>query len=102
MIVLTALEEDYMKPTASEHGAAACLGKPHNVTYAHGDALQRFQDYRSREGSCLSGRVDISPGERRILRRGLLDVGESSLRRDAATGGRGAPPYPRSPCYGIT
>ncbi len=28
MIVLTALEEDYMKPIASEHGAAGCLGKP--------------------------------------------------------------------------
>lgn len=28
MIVLTALEEDYMKPIASEHGAADCLGKP--------------------------------------------------------------------------
>ena len=28
MIVVTALEEIYMKPIATEHGAAACLGKP--------------------------------------------------------------------------
>ncbi|MDQ2919167.1 MAG: response regulator [Verrucomicrobiota bacterium] len=28
MIVLTALEETYMRPIALEHGAAACLGKP--------------------------------------------------------------------------
>jgi DNA-binding NtrC family response regulator len=28
MIVMTALEETYMKPIAIEHGAAACLGKP--------------------------------------------------------------------------
>ena len=28
MIVITALEESYMKPISREHGAAACLGKP--------------------------------------------------------------------------
>jgi DNA-binding response OmpR family regulator len=28
MIVITALEESYMKPISQEHGAAACLGKP--------------------------------------------------------------------------
>jgi DNA-binding response OmpR family regulator len=28
MVVITALEEAYMKPIALEHGAAACLGKP--------------------------------------------------------------------------
>jgi DNA-binding response OmpR family regulator len=28
IIVVTALEETYMKPIAAEHGAAACLGKP--------------------------------------------------------------------------
>ena len=28
MIVVTALEEVYMKPIATEHGAAACVGKP--------------------------------------------------------------------------
>lgn len=28
ILVITALEETYMKPIAQEHGAAACLGKP--------------------------------------------------------------------------
>ena len=28
IIVITALEESYMKPISQEHGAAACLGKP--------------------------------------------------------------------------
>src|ERR1700686_5226975 len=28
IIVVTALEETYMKPIAAEHGAAACFGKP--------------------------------------------------------------------------
>ena len=28
MVVITALEETYMKPISMEHGAAACLGKP--------------------------------------------------------------------------
>jgi DNA-binding response OmpR family regulator len=28
IVVITALEETYMKPIALEHGAAACLGKP--------------------------------------------------------------------------
>jgi len=28
IIVITALEETYMKPISMEHGAAACLGKP--------------------------------------------------------------------------
>ena len=28
IVVITALEETYMKPIAMEHGAAACLGKP--------------------------------------------------------------------------
>ena len=28
ILVVTALEETYMKPIAAEHGAAACLGKP--------------------------------------------------------------------------
>jgi DNA-binding response OmpR family regulator len=28
MVVLTALEETYMRPIAFEHGATACLGKP--------------------------------------------------------------------------
>jgi DNA-binding response OmpR family regulator len=28
IIVVTALEETYMKPIAAQHGAAACLGKP--------------------------------------------------------------------------
>lgn len=28
IIVITALEESYMKPISKEHGAAACLGKP--------------------------------------------------------------------------
>jgi DNA-binding response OmpR family regulator len=28
IIVITALEEEYMKPISAEHGAAACLGKP--------------------------------------------------------------------------
>jgi DNA-binding response OmpR family regulator len=31
IVVVTALEETYMKPIAKEHGAAACLGKPINV-----------------------------------------------------------------------
>jgi len=31
IVVITALEETYMKPIALEHGAAACLGKPINV-----------------------------------------------------------------------
>jgi DNA-binding response OmpR family regulator len=28
IVVITALEETYMKPIALEHGAAACFGKP--------------------------------------------------------------------------
>jgi DNA-binding response OmpR family regulator len=28
IVVITALEEAYMKPISAEHGAAACLGKP--------------------------------------------------------------------------
>lgn len=32
MIVLTALEETYMKPIATNHGATACLGKPVSAT----------------------------------------------------------------------
>ena len=28
IVVITALEETYMKPISKEHGAAACLGKP--------------------------------------------------------------------------
>ena len=32
LIVLTALEESYMKPIATNHGATACLGKPVSAT----------------------------------------------------------------------
>jgi DNA-binding NtrC family response regulator len=31
IVVITALEETYMKPIAAKHGAAACLGKPITV-----------------------------------------------------------------------
>jgi DNA-binding response OmpR family regulator len=31
LVVVTALEETYMKPIAMEHGAAACLGKPLDI-----------------------------------------------------------------------
>jgi len=31
ILVITALEETYMKPIAMKHGAAACLGKPITV-----------------------------------------------------------------------
>jgi DNA-binding NtrC family response regulator len=31
IVVITALEETYMKPISMEHGAAACLGKPITV-----------------------------------------------------------------------
>ena len=57
----------------------------------------RWQPSRDAAGAPFPGRVGILPAERRILRRGLSDVGnlsrfERSFGRDAQTGGRDAHP----------
>lgn len=51
IIVITALEESYMKPISQEHGAAACLGKP--ITLAR---LKATLDHVSETWSLTSDR----------------------------------------------
>jgi DNA-binding NtrC family response regulator len=61
MIVITALEEVYMKPISMEHGAAACLGKPIGISKLEStlkDVAARRSLTCDRWGSLVPRRTD--------------------------------------------
>ena len=61
IVVITSLEETYMKPIAAEHGAAACFGKPITIQKL-GSALDDVSAKRSltcdRWGCLIPSRVN--------------------------------------------